>query len=63
MSESDFDELSVWQEILDDVMNDRVDGLICPFCDKKAIEVDMEGPAIVVKCMECGRWVEGQNAF
>ena len=29
MSECDYDELSVWQDILDDVMNGHVDGLVC----------------------------------
>ncbi|MFA5624128.1 MAG: hypothetical protein WC966_03585 [Bradymonadales bacterium] len=63
MSEADFDELSMWQDVLDDVMSGNVDGLICPFCDKKSVEVDMESDMISVKCSECGRWIEGQNAF
>lgn len=63
MSASDFDELSVWQDVLDEIVSGTVDGLICPFCDKKAIEVDLEGGGISVKCTECGRWIEGQNAY
>ena len=63
MSECDYDELSVWQDVLDDVMNGHVDGLICPFCEKKAIEVDLDGPSISVKCTECGHWIEGQNSY
>ncbi len=63
MSASDYDELSMWQDVLDEVMNGHEDGLTCPFCDKKALEVDTDGPMISIKCKECGRWIEGQNAF
>lgn len=63
MSDSDYDELSMWQDVLDEVMNGHIDGLICPFCDKKSIEVDLDGPTIDVKCTECGHWISGQNAF
>ena len=63
MSESDFEELSQWQDVLDDVVNGRDDGLICPFCEKTSISVDDEGGVLRVSCSECGRWVEGQNAF
>ena len=63
MSECDYDELSVWQDILDEVLNGHEDGLDCPFCGKKTIEVDTEGPSIHIKCTSCGRWIEGQNAF
>ena len=63
MSECDYDELSIWQDILDEVMNGHTDGLECPFCGKKGIEVDMDGPSIKIKCTECGHWIEGQNAF
>ena len=63
MSECDYDELSMWQDVLDEVMNGHEDGLICPFCGKKAIEVNTEGGNINVKCTECGHWIEGQNAF
>ncbi|MBQ1267795.1 MAG: hypothetical protein IIY06_13775 [Proteobacteria bacterium] len=63
MSDYDYDELADWQDILDDVVCGRTDGLVCPFCGKKAIEVNTEGPSIEIKCTECGRWIEGQNAF
>lgn len=63
MSEYDYDELSVWQDVLDEVMNGHVDGLECPFCGKKAVEVDTEGFSISVKCTECGHWIEGQNSY
>lgn len=63
MSECDYDELSVWQDVLDEVLNGHTDGLECPFCGKKAIEADLDGPSIRVQCTECGRWIEGQNAY
>jgi endogenous inhibitor of DNA gyrase (YacG/DUF329 family) len=63
MSEYDYDEVADWQDILDEVVCGHTDGLVCPFCSKKAIEVDLDGPEIEIKCTECGRWIRGQNAF
>jgi len=63
MSEYDYDEVADWQDILDEVISGHTDGLVCPFCGKKAIEVTEEGSGFQIKCTECGRWIEGQNAF
>ncbi len=63
MSESDYEELSIWMDVLDDVVNGHDDGLICPFCEKVSVEVDRSGGQIEVRCTTCGKYVKGLNAY
>lgn len=65
MSEHDFEELSMWQDILDEVMAGRVDNHKCPFCEKKTVEADLdaEGGAVRVSCLSCGKFVEGRGVM
>lgn len=63
MSEHDLEELSMWQDILDDVVSGRLDGHVCPFCNKKTIEAEADEAGINVHCTNCGKWVEGSTPF
>ena len=63
MSEHDYDQLSMWQDILDDVVNGRMEGHTCPFCNKQTIEAEGDEAGVYVKCTNCGRWVEGAMPF
>lgn len=65
MSEHDFEELSMWQDILDEVMAGRVDNHKCPFCHKQTVEVDADADygGIRVSCVSCGKFVEGRGVM
>jgi len=63
MSEHDYEEISMWQDILDDVISGRTDGHVCPFCNKKPVEVRMDEATIFLKCTQCGKWIEGTMPF
>jgi DNA-directed RNA polymerase subunit RPC12/RpoP len=53
-------ELSVWQDILDQVMAGRTSGHICPFCAKGEIDAEIDEAYLRVRCPDCGKWIEGR---
>ncbi len=57
---TEYEQLSVWQEILDEVMAGRVTGHRCPFCEDPTIVAAADEYVLSVKCTSCGRWIEGQ---
>jgi len=57
---SEYEQLSVWQDILDEVMAGRVTGHRCPFCEDSTIVAEADEYTISVRCTSCGRWIEGQ---
>ncbi|MDX9721320.1 MAG: hypothetical protein RBU37_11290 [Myxococcota bacterium] len=63
MSEHDYEEISMWQDILDDVISGRLEGHLCPFCGKKTVEARADEAEIYVKCNSCGKWIEGAVTF
>ncbi len=63
MGEYDYEALSMWQDILDEVVNGRLDGHVCPFCEKQTIDVTSDEARVFIKCNHCGKWVEGTNPF
>ena len=64
MSTQDYEEaLSIWQDVLDDVFNGHTDGLTCPYCGEKTLNVDNDEAKITVRCISCGQWIEGMLAF
>jgi hypothetical protein len=56
----DNEQLSMWQDILDEVIAGRVSGHRCPFCEDTTIVAEADEYFISVKCTSCGRWIEGQ---
>lgn len=63
MSEHDYEELSMWQDILDEVLAGRTDNHTCPFCGKKEVEASTEQGQVRVQCLACGKYVEGMMPF
>lgn len=57
---SESEQLSVWQDILDEVMAGRVSGHRCPFCEDTTIVAEADEYFMKVHCTSCGRWIEGQ---
>ena len=60
MKDHDYDELVVWQDLLDEVLAGRTQGLRCPVCDAAGIEVEKDPARIFVRCKECGKTFEGR---
>jgi len=57
----DEDEVIMWQDVLDEVANGRVQNLRCPFCKKGEIKVDREQPPRTrLECASCKRFIEGR---
>jgi len=57
-----YEELSVWQSILDQIVNGRQEGHKCPFCKDGNIQVEADEFRIYVRCDLCGKWFEGMLA-
>lgn len=57
---SEDERLSVWQEILDQVIAGRVSGHRCPFCGDSTVVAEADEYYLSVKCTACGQWIEGQ---
>ncbi|MBH24617.1 MAG: hypothetical protein CMH57_09230 [Myxococcales bacterium] len=60
MSEHDYDELVIWQDILDEIMAGRLQGHRCPYCDAQGLEVEKDPARVYIKCNECGKTFEGR---
>lgn len=60
MSEYDYDELVIWQDVLDEIMANRTQGLRCPYCDAQGLEVDKTPAYLYIKCNDCGKTFEGR---
>ena len=62
MDPSDSEDLSVWQDVLDQVMAGRTKGHTCPHCGKAEVdaEIDEYQTFLKVACPGCGKYVEGQ---
>ena len=54
-------DLALWQDVLDAVMAGRTSGHSCPECGEATIEAEIDElqTYMVVKCTNCGRYVEG----
>lgn len=62
MDRYDEDEVSLWWDIVEDAMHRR-DNIKCP-CEKKApIEVESDEHQVVVRCTECGKFVEALQPY
>lgn len=55
MNEHDYDELVVWQDVLDEILAGRSKGLRCPYCDAQALTVEKTPATLSIKCAECGK--------
>jgi ribosomal protein L37AE/L43A len=60
MSDHDYDELVVWQDILDEVMAGRTQGHRCPYCNADKLQVEKTPAQVFIKCSECGKTFKGR---
>jgi ribosomal protein L37AE/L43A len=60
MNEHDYDELVIWQDILDEVMAGRTQGHRCPKCNAPGLEVEKTPSRVYIKCSDCGNTFEGR---
>ena len=60
MSGHDYDELVIWQDILDEVMADRTTGHRCPYCHAEGLLVEKTPAQVFIKCNECGKTFKGR---
>ena len=62
MDASDHVELSIWQDVLDQVMAGRTKGHICPHCGEGEVVAEIDEVFLSVRCEKCGKWLEGRMA-
>jgi len=60
---SDYEVLSLWQDVIEDAINGKVDDLKCPCGEDKPVEAQVDEYRVRVQCTECGKWVEGVMPF
>ena len=59
----DYDELSLWYDIVEEAMNGRDENLKCP-CDKaQPVEAEVDEHMVRVQCTECGKFVEAVRPY
>ena len=62
MSDQGFEELSIWQDVLDEVVNGRLEGHKCPKCNVGVLDCKFDGYQVDLSCSNCGAWFKGQVA-
>ena len=62
MDPSNEEELSVWQDVLDQVMAGRTKGHTCPHCGEAELAAEIDEFQLTVRCDGCGKWIEGRLA-
>lgn len=60
MSESNEAQLTYWIDVLEEVVNGRIDGHACPFCSAAPLRVVVEGAQVEAKCSSCGEFFKGR---
>lgn len=55
----DVDALSMYEDIVQEVLAGRTEGLHCPVCKEGELECEYDGNRVFVKCKDCGRFFEG----
>ena len=60
MNEHDLDELSLWQDILDQLYAGRTTGHKCPYCKDGNLDCEADEFHIFAKCLSCGKYFEGR---
>jgi transcription elongation factor Elf1 len=60
MEQRDYDELSVWQDTLDEIMAGRDQGLTCPYCQGDGLDVEKTRARLLITCHHCGKRFEGR---
>ena len=60
MSEHDYDQLVIWQDILDEIMAGRTKGHLCPVCHAAGLDIEKTPAQIFIKCNECGVTFKGR---
>ena len=61
MGEVDYEALSEYQDILEEVLNGRTEGHRCPACGKGIINAIVEEDVRVrLECPNCGKYVEAR---
>jgi hypothetical protein len=58
MSEHDFEELSLWHQVIEDAMNGRTDQLQCPCGEDAPVEAEVDEYRVKVNCTKCGKWID-----
>lgn len=54
MNEHDYDQLVIWQDILDEIVAGRTTGHRCPACKAQGLQVERTPAIITITCNECG---------
>ena len=56
----DEEALSIWQDILDQVANEKLEGHKCPYCSTGDLVCEKNDHLIKIHCPQCKKLLEGQ---
>lgn len=58
----DVEALSLYQDIIHEVLAGRLEGHKCPYCGEGDLECESDGLYVRIRCLKCGRFFEGMLA-
>ena len=61
-NEQDVEALSLYEDVIQEVLAGRTEGLACPICKEGELECEYDGTRVFLKCRDCGKFFEGYLA-
>jgi hypothetical protein len=62
MTDDDEAAMIAWQDVLDQVVAGRPDGLACPYCKHRPLTVEEVEYATRISCPRCNKFIQGKFA-
>lgn len=53
------DDIHLYQDIIEEVINGRPDGHACPYCGAEALDIAYDEAKLSIKCGDCGKYFRG----
>jgi len=60
--EEDVEGLALYEDIVNEVLAGRTEGHKCPACGQGELECSLDGERVLIRCPECGRFLDGMLA-
>lgn len=57
-----WEEQTLWQDILDQVVNGRTEGHKCPKCSTGTLDCKFDDPYVTIVCLHCGAKIDARLA-
>ena len=60
MNEQQEAQLTLWMDVIEEAINGRSNGLRCPVCEERPLEVETQGGFLKMSCGSCGAYFSGR---